>query len=169
MSTEHINSFLQPAQLVWARALRAELRLWKTGFEVIDKTPADLTAVVEVVGALQGTVLYSLDRPAMRAAVRTMIENRTLSPDISFSHMSQDAVVEAAFLQLAKMITDEAVQMLRKSGAACMVASASLVKPMGTPLGPASGPHTVVAFRSAVGSLKVRIHQDLLAKAAKAA
>jgi hypothetical protein len=44
-----------------------------------------------------------------------------------------------------------------------------VVKGIGVPLDHAGGPHTVVAFRSALGNLKVRIHQDLLQRAARAA
>ncbi len=169
MSTEHINSFLRPAQVVWARELHVELRLWKTSNEVLTQTPSDLTAVVEIVGVLQGTILFSMDKPAMRAVVRKMIEHRNLSPDINFIHMGQDALVEAAFLQLSKMVADEAVKQLRKSGAACTVASANLIRGTGTPLDRAGGPHVTVAFRSALGNVKIRIHQDLLSRAAQAA
>jgi CheY-specific phosphatase CheX len=167
MSNEFLNSFLVPAQQVWQKALKTDLLLWKTGTEVLDKSPSQLTSVVEVVGAIQGTVLYSLDGPSMRAIVRKMIEHRSLAADLSPSHMSQDALSDAAFLQISQMITDEAVKLLKKSGSSCMVSSARLVKPKGTELGSAGGGQLLVAFRSNLGNLKVRIHEDLLkAKAA---
>ena len=165
MTSTHINAFLVPAQAVWKKALKSDLLLWKSGTETLDKTPSELTAVVEVVGAIQGTVLYSIDGPAMRAIVRKMIDNRTLAADLSPSHMPPDELSEAAFLQLSQMITDEAVKLLRQSGASCMVSSARLIKPKGSPLGRAGGEQILVAFRSSLGSLKVRIHQGLLGAA----
>ena len=171
MSNTHINAFLVPAQAVWKKALKSDLILWRSGSESLDKSPSELTAVVEVVGAVQGTVLYSIDGPAMRAIVRKMIDNRTLAPDLSPSHMPPDELCDAAFLQLSGMITDEAVKLLRKTGSSCMVSSARLIKPKGSPLGQAGGDQILVAFRSNLGSLKVRVHQRLLGAAdgAKAA
>ena len=167
MSNEYINSFLVPAQQVWKKALKTDLLLWKSGAEVLDKSPSELTAVVEVVGGIQGTVLYCLDAPAMRAIVRKMIEHRSLAADLSPTHMAPDALCDAAFLQISQMITDEAVKLLKKSGSSCMVSSARLIKPKGTELGPAGGGQLLVAFRSSLGNLKVRIHEDLMrAKAA---
>ncbi len=162
MSNTHINAFLIPAQSVWTRALKTDLILWKSGPEVLDTTPSELTAVVEVVGTVQGTVLYSIDGPAMRAIVRKMIDTRTLAADLSPTHMTPDALSEAAFLQISKMITDEAVKLLRQSGSSCMVSSCQLLKPKGSPLGKAGGQQVLVAFRSRLGNLKVRIHQELL-------
>ncbi len=170
MGAEHVNSFLIAAQRTWLKALGSPMRLWKTGEETLTQTPSELTVVVEVVGTVQGTVLYSIDGPAMRAIVRKMMDNRTLSSDLSFGHMKPEDVAEGAFLQLSQMISTEAVTRLRKTGLTCMVSSARLLKPKGTSLGTAGGEQLQVAFRSPVGNLKIRIHQDLVrAGVAKAA
>ncbi|GEM_PF-3145561 len=169
MSTELLNAFLAPAQTVWANVIKTPLRFWRSGTETTDHTMSELTAVIEVVGSVQGTVLYTIDGPDMRAISRKMIENQTISPDINYSHLSPDALAEACFLQIAQMVTAESIKILRKTGMSCILSSARLLKPKGSPLGRAAGQHMVVAFRSTAGNLKIRIHNELVQAATKAA
>ena len=149
MKEVFVNSFLDPARLIWEKELGESLEL--AGAQVVSNkfTTDDVTAVIGVSGRLEGNVLYGFSGETAKAIVRVRLDEEDAEVT---DHMGLSAIGE-----IANMITGNAATRLAEIGYRCNISPPVVIEPVGTRFTTVGTSQILVSFTSAIGALSVRI------------
>lgn len=148
MKQEYVNAFLAPAKLVWEKELLTPLNLVTAEAASNSYMTEDITAVIGVVGSLQGNVLYGFEsRTALSVASEMMGEPVEVLDEIGLSALGE----------IANMITGNAATHLSVAGYECDISTPVIIESAGTRVTTPACPQILVKFDSNLGPLSIRL------------
>ena len=143
-----MNAFLAPAKLVWEKELNSPLNLVTAEAASNSYTTEDITAVIGVVGSLQGNVLYGFEgKTALSVASQMMGEPVEVLDEIGLSALGE----------IANMITGNAATHLSVAGYECDISTPVIIESSGTRVTTPACPQILVKFDSNLGPLSIRL------------
>jgi chemotaxis protein CheX len=149
---EFVNPFLQAASEVLQSELGSEPSRGSIGLRNSGRTTQQVTALVRVVGSIEGYVLYSMNDETARG----IIERMQGAPCADFDELAQSGISE-----LGNVITGRAATLLSRAGYSSNLAPPQLIIGEGTVISPVDERRLVIPLESAAGAIEIELALDL--------
>ncbi|MBM4423090.1 MAG: chemotaxis protein CheX [Chloroflexi bacterium] len=148
MNVKFLNPFVEAAYEVLQAEVAIEIARGELSLEKEAYVTNDVTAIISVVGLVEGTVFYGMDQ---RAAVS--FASRMLSePFEAFNHLAQSGIAE-----LANVITGRATVKLSLSGYEATISPPTMLIGKGSTISTLDFARLVVPLQSSIGSIVIHL------------
>ncbi|HZW04230.1 MAG TPA: chemotaxis protein CheX [Anaerolineaceae bacterium] len=148
MNVQFLNPFVEAAYEVLRVELGADISRGDLNFETGPYRTDDVTVVIALVGAVEGTVFYSMSKgTAIRIASHTIGEE----------FQDLEGLAQSGIAELGNVITGRASMKLSQAGYEATISPPSLILGSGATISTLDFPRLIVPLLTAMGPMTVHL------------
>jgi chemotaxis protein CheX len=148
MNVKFLNPFVESACDVLKSELGLEIKRGDLLLETKSYVTSDITVIIALVGAVEGTVFYSMDEDVARG-ISSLLMGETM---LEFNALAQSGIAE-----LGNVITGRASMKLSEAGLEANISPPSMIMGRGATISTLDYPRLVVPLLSDVGQVVIHL------------